>query len=169
MKGRFVPQSLWVVKCCFLYVPTLTELSRCRLNECFYSQIPSESDGGGWSRISEPHVRTMHCCSPSLQPLHTAVWMQVCGWLWLSLLYTSVSDMFPAGTPETPEEEQLQNELSFMRNTIARKTSRIADEQTLSQTLWSISDESCQSWASLFVMVSLMQTDMLLSGLSCLS
>lgn len=54
MKGRFVPPSLSVVKCCFLYVPTLTELSRSRLNECIYSQIPTETDGGGWSGISVP-------------------------------------------------------------------------------------------------------------------
>lgn len=44
MKACFVLQSLWAVKCCFLYVPTLTELSRLRLNGSIYSQIPTEND-----------------------------------------------------------------------------------------------------------------------------
>lgn len=47
MKARFVLRALWVVKCCFLYVPTLTELSHLRLNESIYSQIPTERFGGG--------------------------------------------------------------------------------------------------------------------------
>lgn len=48
------PLCATVVKCCFLYVPTLTELSRTRLNECIYSQIPTEADGGGLDRLSIP-------------------------------------------------------------------------------------------------------------------
>ena len=47
MKACFVLRAFWVVKCCFLYVPTLTELSRLRLNDSIYSQIATESVGGG--------------------------------------------------------------------------------------------------------------------------
>lgn len=58
-----------VVKCCFLYVPTLTELSRTLLNECIYSRIPTDTDGGGWGRSSVPvcaqctlvALRSSHC------------------------------------------------------------------------------------------------------------
>lgn len=65
-----------VVKCCFLYVPTLTELSRQTLNECIYSQNPTEA--GRWGRLERDPwacVCTMLCCSPSLQPVDTYVYV----------------------------------------------------------------------------------------------
>lgn len=48
MKGRCVLQSLGAVKCCFLYVPTLAELSRSLLNEgIYYSRRPTGVAGAG--------------------------------------------------------------------------------------------------------------------------
>lgn len=62
--------------------------------------------------------------------MDAGLWMTV---LLYTVTHTSVSDMFPTGMPETPKEEQLQDESSFLRNTIARKTSQLTHKQTFSQ------------------------------------
>lgn len=69
-------QSLWVVKCCFLYVPTLTELSHTGLNECIYSQIPTEPDGGGLSRTSVPVPAQCSVVAPHCSCSSVGLWMR---------------------------------------------------------------------------------------------
>lgn len=69
MKACFVSRSLWLLKCCFLYVPTLRKLSHfVRLNERVYSQIPTECVGAPGAqctlvtlRSSFPHAYERLC------------------------------------------------------------------------------------------------------------
>lgn len=122
-----MPPSLSVVKCCFLYVPTLTELSRSRLNECIYSQIPTETDGGGWSGISVP--LRVQCTVVAAQygdrSLHVCRSVDNCASLHGTLSHMAVFEL--TGTAETLNRSSGidQNELRERHRKMCQLTHKV--------------------------------------------
>lgn len=125
MKDRFVPQSPNVVKCCFLYVPTLTELSRASFSmSAFILNFPQRLTGVAPSRIYVPVCTQCAVVAPRssyCKPLFRFVDNCASTVLHMSALYWfSNSGVHQCQTPEE-KVHLFKSKRSSRTDTIARK------------------------------------------------